>query len=126
MRNGKRRGFTMVELLVALAILGLLVSVAAPRYFGNLDRAREEVLKEDLYVLRDAIGKFYADRNRYPETLSELVTERYLRKLPVDPFTQSANSWVVVPAEDPSMGVVADVHSGAPNKGRDGTWLKDW
>lgn len=126
MRNGKHRGFTMVELLVALAILGLLVSVAAPRYFGNLDRAREEVLKEDLYVLRDAIGKFYADRNRYPETLSELVTERYLRKLPVDPFTQSANSWVVVPAEDPSMGVVADVHSGAPNKGRDGTWLKDW
>lgn len=124
--NGKHRGFTMVELLVALAILGLLVSVAAPRYFGNLDRAREEVLKEDLYVLRDAIGKFYADRNRYPETLSELVTERYLRKLPVDPFTQSANSWVVVPAEDPSMGVVADVHSGAPNKGRDGTWLKDW
>lgn len=126
MRSGKRRGFTMVELLVALAILGLLVSVAAPRYFGNLDRAREEVLKEDLYVLRDAIGKFYADRNRYPETLSELVTERYLRKLPVDPFTQSANSWVVVPAEDPSMGVIADVHSGAPNKGRDGTWLKDW
>jgi general secretion pathway protein G len=126
MRNGKPRGFTMIELLVALAIVGLITAIAAPRYFGNLDRAREDVLKEDLYILRDAIGKFYADRNRYPDNLQELVKEKYLRKLPADPFTQSANSWVVVPSEDPAMGVVADVRSGAPNKGRDGTWLKDW
>jgi len=126
MRNGKPRGFTMIELLVALAIVGLITAIAAPRYFGNLDRAKEDVLKEDLYILRDAIGKFYADRNRYPDNLQELVKEKYLRKLPADPFTQSANSWVVVPSEDPAMGVVADVRSGAPNKGRDGTWLKDW
>ncbi|MGB9991952.1 type II secretion system protein [Massilia sp. SM-13] len=126
MRNGKARGFTMIELLVALAIVGLITAIAAPRYFGNLDRAKEDVLKEDLYILRDAIGKFYADRNRYPDNLQELVKEKYLRKLPADPFTQSSNSWVVVPSEDPSMGVVADVRSGAPNKGRDGTWLKDW
>lgn len=126
MRNGKRAGFTMIELLVALAIVGLITAIAAPRYFGNLERAKENVLKEDLYVLRDAIGNFYADRNRYPDTLKELVDEKYLRKLPVDPFTQSSNSWVIVPAEDPSMGIVADVRSGAPNKGRDGTWLKDW
>lgn len=126
MRNGRRRGFTMIELLVALAIVGLITAIAAPRYFSNLDRAREDVLKEDLYILRDAIGKFYADRNRYPDNLQELVKEKYLRKLPADPFTQSPNSWVVVPSEDPAMGVVADVHSGAPNKGRDGTWLKDW
>lgn len=116
----------MIELLVALAIVGLITAIAAPRYFGNLDRAKEDVLKEDLYILRDAIGKFYADRNRYPDNLQELVKEKYLRKLPADPFTQSANSWVVVPSEDPAMGVVADVRSGAPNKGRDGTWLKDW
>lgn len=126
MRNGKRAGFTMIELLVALAIVGLITAIAAPRYFGNLERAKENVLKEDLYVLRDAIGNFYADRNRYPDTLKELVDEKYLRKLPVDPFTQSSHSWVIVPAEDPSMGIVADVRSGAPNKGRDGTWLKDW
>lgn len=126
MRSGKARGFTMIELLVALAIVGLITAIAAPRYFSNLDRAKEDVLKEDLYILRDAIGKFYADRNRYPENLAELVKEKYLRKLPVDPFTQSPISWVVVPSEDASMGVVADVRSGAPNKGRDGTWLKDW
>jgi len=122
----RTRGFTMIELLVTLAILGLIVSIAAPRYFGNLDRAKENVLREDLYIMRDAIDKFYADRTRYPDTLDELVTERYLRKIPVDPFTQSAKSWVVVPAGDPDMGAVSDVRSGAPNTGRDGTWLKDW
>ena len=116
----------MIELLVTLAILGLIISMAAPRYFGNIDKAKEDVLREDLYILRDAIGKFYADRARYPETLDELVTEKYVRKLPVDPFTQSAKSWVVVPADDPTMGIVSDVRSGAPNTGRDGTWLKDW
>jgi general secretion pathway protein G len=116
----------MIELLVTVAILGLLVSIAAPRYFGNMDKAKEDVLREDLYLLRDAIDKFYSDRNRYPNTLNELVTEHYLRKIPADPFTQSPNSWVPVPAGDPSQGVVMDVRSGAPNTGRDGTWLKDW
>jgi general secretion pathway protein G len=124
MRTNK--GFTMIELLVTLAILGMIISIAVPRYFGNIDRARENVLREDLYLLRDSIDKFYSDRNRYPDTLNELVTERYLRKIPVDPFTQSANSWIVVPAADPTSGVVADVKSGAPNTARDGTWFKDW
>lgn len=116
----------MIELLVTITILALLVSIAAPRYFSNMDRTKEDVLKEDLYLMRDAIDKFYSDRGKYPATLQELVTERYLRKIPVDPFTQSANSWAPVAPLDPSLGAVADVHSGAPNTGRDGTWLKDW
>ncbi|MGG7607182.1 type II secretion system protein [Massilia sp. BKSP1R2A-1] len=122
----RSRGFTMIELLVTLAILGFLVAVAAPRYFGNMDRAKEDVLREDLYVMRDAIDKFYADRGHYPDALDDLVKEHYLRKIPIDPFTQSARSWVPVPPADPSLGAVADVRSGAPNTGRDGTWLKDW
>lgn len=120
------RGFTMIELLVTLAILGLIISVAVPRYFGNIDRAKEDVLREDLYLMRDAIDKYYSDRNRYPDKLSDLVSERYLRKIPVDPFTQSVNSWVVVAAEDATQGAVIDVKSGAANTARDGTWLKDW
>jgi general secretion pathway protein G len=122
----RKNGFTMIELLVALTILGLLVSIAAPRYFGNMDRAKEDVLKEDLYILRDAIDKFYSDRSKYPESLDELVKEHYLRKVPVDPFTNSARSWVLVPSEDKSVAGVFDVRSGAPNAGSDGTWLKDW
>lgn len=116
----------MIELLVTLAILGLLVSLAAPRYFGNIDKAKEDVLREDLYLMRDAIDKFYSDRNRYPDKFSDLVTAQYLRKIPIDPFTQSTLSWVPVAPADPSLGAIADLRSGAPNKGRDGTWLKDW
>ncbi|MFS2002653.1 type II secretion system protein [Duganella sp. CT11-25] len=119
-------GFTLIELLVALAIVSLIVAVAAPRYFGNIDRAREDVLREDLYVLRNAIDHYYSDKNLYPNALADLVKERYLRKIPVDPFTQSANSWIVVPPADTSLAGVADVKSGAPNTARDGTWLKDW
>ncbi|WP_373987777.1 type II secretion system protein [Duganella sp. BuS-21] len=122
----RKRGFTMIELLVTLAIVSMILTLAVPRYFGNVDRTKEDVLREDLFILRDAIDKYYADRNRYPNELKDLVTEKYLRAIPVDPFTQSAFSWVVVPAEDPELGAVANVHSAAPNTGRDGTWLKDW
>lgn len=122
----RKNGFTMIELLVAVTILALLVSIAAPRYFGNMDRAKEDVLKEDLYIMRDAIDKFYSDRSRYPETLEELVAERYLRKVPIDPFTQSNRSWVLIAAQDNTIPGIVDVRSGAPNVGRDGTWLKDW
>lgn len=123
MRN---RGFTMIELLVTLAIVAMILTLAVPRYFGNVDRTKEEVLKEDLFILRDAIDKYYADKNLYPKELKDLVTEKYLRGIPVDPFTQSAVSWVAVPPDDPSLGAVANVHSAAPNTARDGTWLKDW
>ena len=120
------RGFTMIELLVALAIIGMLVAIASPRYFGNIDRTKEDVLKEDLHVLRNALDHFYADRNVYPETLDDLVKERYLRNLPIDPYTQSSHSWVPLAPADASLGGVADVKSGAAGTARDGTSFKDW
>ena len=120
------RGFTMIELLVTLAIMGLLISLAVPRYFGNIAKAREDVLREDLYLMRDAIDKYYSDRNKYPDKLEELVTGLYLRKIPADPFTQSSYSWVAVAPTDGSPGAVADVRSGTPGKARDGTLFKDW
>jgi general secretion pathway protein G len=122
----RKSGFTMIELLVAVTILALLVSIAAPRYFSNMDRAREDVLREDLYILREAIDKFYSDQNRYPETFAELVKEKYIRRIPVDPLTQSPNSWIPVPVNADGTGGIMDVRSGAPNLARDGTWYKDW
>jgi general secretion pathway protein G len=119
-------GFTMIELLVALSIVAMILTLAAPRYFGNIDRTKESVLREDLHILRDAVGKYFSDKNKYPDALEDLVKEKYIRSIPVDPFTQSAHSWLVVAPEDAALGGVADVHSGAPNTGRDGTWLKDW
>lgn len=122
----KKTGFTMIELMVALAILATILAVGVPRYFSSLDAAKESVLREDLYVLRDAIDKFYADNASYPETLSDLVTKRYLRAIPVDPYTRSANSWAVEAPSDGAAGAVFDVRSSAPGKARDGTWFRDW
>jgi len=122
----RSKGFTIIELIVALAIVGLILTIAAPKYFGNVDKSKEAVLREDLYILRDAIDKYYADKQKYPEALEDLVTAKYLRSIPIDPFTLSARSWVLVPPEDPSLGVVANVRSSAPNTARDGSWYKDW
>ena len=121
-----RRGFTLIELLVVMAIIGLLVSLAAPRYFSSVDRSREAVLRSNLSTMRDAIDKFYGDRGRYPDTLEDLVGKGYLRAVPRDPITESTATWVVVPPEDPEAGGVFDVRSGAPGKGRDGTEYGKW
>jgi general secretion pathway protein G len=126
MVNMRARGFTLIELLVALTIMATILSVAVPRYFSNIETAQENVLREDLYILRDAIDHYYSDKSVYPATLDDLVTQNYLRGIPIDPFTQSAKSWVAVAPSDPSLGAVFDVHSGAPNTARNGTWLKDW
>lgn len=130
MLNGKKpgalRGFTLIEILVSMAILATILSVAVPRYFNNVERSKEDVLRQDLSVVRDAIDKYYADKNHYPNTLDDLVTDKYLRAVPVDPLTQSSHSWIIVPSTDATLGVVSDIHSGAPNTARDGTWYKDW
>jgi len=122
----RRRGFTLIELLVVMAIIAILLTLAVPRYFGSLDRSKEAVLKEDLFQLRDAIGKYYGDKGKYPESLEALATEKYLRKVPVDPITESATTWVVVAPEDPQKGAVYDVKSGAQGKASDGSVFAEW
>jgi general secretion pathway protein G len=121
-----RRGFTLIELLVVMAIIAVLLTLAVPRYFGSMDRSKEAVLKEDLFQLRDAIGKYYGDKGKYPESLEALATEKYLRKVPVDPITESATTWVVVAPEDPQKGAVYDVKSGAQGKASDGSVYSEW
>jgi general secretion pathway protein G len=120
------RGFTLIELMVVLAILALLLTLAVPRYFSGVDRAKEAVLKQDLAATREVIDKFYADQARYPGTLDELVERKYLRAVPVDPITESAETWIIVPAAGDLPGGVYDLHSGAPGNAMDGTRYGDW
>lgn len=112
-----RRGFTLIEILVVMAIIATLLSIAAPRYFAHLDRAREVALRETLFVVRDAIDKFHADTGRYPAELRELVDQRYLRKLPVDPVSESTQTWITVPPPGDASGVW-DLQSGAGGEER--------
>jgi general secretion pathway protein G len=115
-------GFTLIELLVVMAIIALLLTLAAPRYFQSVQRSREAVLKENLHLMRDAIDKHYADTGKYPASLEELVTRKYLRRIPVDPITESATTWVIVdPPDKPGSRVLYDVRSGAPGKSLGGT-----
>ncbi len=126
MQLRKRAGFTLIELLVVMTIIATLLSLAAPRYMGNVDKAKESVLRENLASLRDVLDKHYTDTGKYPTALDELVTRRYMRKIPIDPMTDSNRSWIVVPPSDPEKGGVFDVRSGATSKSRDGTAYRDW
>ena len=109
----KRRGFTLVELMVVLTVIALLLSVVVPDYVGRMQKAEEAVLKENLVIMRDALDKHYADAGTYPASLEDLVAKRYLRAIPPDPFTQSADTWMAVPSGDPKRGGVYDVRSSA-------------
>lgn len=120
------RGFTLIELLVALTIIALLLSLVLPRYMGGITAAEEGVLKENLYLLRDALDKHFADTGRYPASLGELVGKNYLRRVPLDPITQSESSWVVVAPANAHLGAVFDIRSGAKGNGRDGKPYEQW
>src|SRR6266849_11007594 len=109
--NARKRGFTLIELLVALTIVGLLLSIVTPRYFGGVTRAEESVLRENLYLMRDAVDKHHGDTGRYPDSLEDLVTKKYLRTLPTDPMTNSAQTWIVVPPSDTPEGSAYDIKS---------------
>lgn len=108
-RARKRAGFTLIEIVIVMTIIGALAAIAVPAYQNSVVRAKEAVLKEDLYAMRDAIDKFYSDNGVYPQSLAELVKQRYLRFIPVDPFTNSKDTWVE--AHDELEAGVYDVKS---------------
>ena len=89
---------------MVLAIVATLLTLAVPRYFASIDKSKEAVLKENLYQMRDAIGKYYADKGKYPESLEALATDKYLRRVPLDPVTESTTTWVTVRARGPAEG----------------------
>ena len=127
MRARLHAGFTLIELMVVMAIIAMLTTLALPRYFHSVERSREAVLRQDLVIMRDAIDKFLADRGRFPTSLSELAELRYLRKVPPDPITDSTATWVVLapPGTEIKEGVY-DVRSGAPGKSLDGEPYESW
>lgn len=110
----------MVELMVVLAIIALLLTIALPRFFQGYERAKVATLQQDLNVMRDAIDKFYGDKGMYPPSLQDLVTARYLREIPVDPMTTSSETWAVVSPPDPKLSGVYDIRSGAPGASAEG------
>ena len=124
--TGRRRGFTLLELLAVMAIIATLLTIAAPRYFRSLQRSKEAVLKQDLTTLRESIDKFYGDTGKYPPTLAVLVEKRYLRGIPVDPIAKTADKWIVVNSDDPEDTGVKDVKSGAEGMGENGVPYVAW
>jgi len=131
-------GFTLLELLVVMTIIGILAAIAVPALKDSPQRAREAALREDLFAMRSVIDQHHGDKGSYPPDLQTLVTDGYLRKIPVDPMTKSADTWVVAYEEaaaaadappdasgSTTPGII-DVHSGSTAKALDGTLYKDW
>jgi general secretion pathway protein G len=130
-RGLTQRGFTLVELLVVIALISILAAMAVVQHRNSVQRGQEAVLKTNLFRMRDAIDQYYADKGKYPSSLDTLVSEQYIRRIPIDPFTNSADSWQTVPAEpDPANPSaepgIYDVKSGAQGTALDGTNFADW
>jgi len=130
---GTERGFTLIELMIVVTIIGILAAIAAPNYQWGIIKAREAVLLEDLYTIRSTIDQYYADQGKYPDTLRALVEDKnkYLREVPKDPFTRSNETWVVTPppaSDEPGYGGegVYDVHSGSTRIGSNGVPYSEW
>ena len=133
MKRGK--GFTLVELLVVMAILGILVAIAVPQLQKAPIRAKEATLREDLFTFRSCLDQYYADKGHYPDTLQTLVTDKYFRKIPIDPFTKSADTWQLVMEEPDSSDTasqsqdppgIIDVKSGSKQPSLDGSLYNTW
>jgi general secretion pathway protein G len=130
-RKPAQSGFTLIEMIIVLALISILVSIAVPVYQQHLLHAKEAVLKEDLYSMRNAIDQYTQDKGKAPQDLNDLVTAGYLRLLPKDPFTNSNSSWQPVQEDvltsiDQTQPGISDVHSGSNATSSEGTAYSTW
>jgi general secretion pathway protein G len=131
LRRRKSRGFTLIELMIVISIILILVSIAVPLYNQSIIRAREAVLRQDLFAMRSVIDQYTLDKGKAPQSLDDLVTAGYLKEIPKDPFTNARDTWQAEP-EDVLLSVdqdepgISDVHSGASGTGTDGTAYSSW
>ena len=124
-------GFTLIELLIVIALITILATMGVVQYRNSIQASKEAVLHTDLFRMRDAIDQYYADKAKYPASLDALVSDGYMRAIPQDPITKSADTWQTVPAEPEPGNTSTDpgiytVKSGAPGAGLDGTSYSDW
>jgi general secretion pathway protein G len=120
------RGFTLIELMIVMSILGILLIIAQPMYKESTIKAKEAVLMENLFTLRDVLDQYYVDKERYPDSLDDLASDSYIRTVPIDPFTKSIDSWQLIPPPDGYDGNVYDVHSGSDLISLGGTPYNEW
>jgi len=127
----RSRGFTLIELLIVIALISILATMGVVQYRNSVQSSKEAVLHTDLFRMRDAIDQYYADKAKYPASLDALVSDGYMRAIPEDPITKSADTWQTVPAEPEPGNTSAEpgiynIKSGAPGTGLDGTSYSDW
>jgi general secretion pathway protein G len=130
-RFSRASGFTLMEMMIVMVLIVILAGIGLTTYGNSVQRAKEATLKEDLFRMRDAIDQYYADKNKYPSNLEALVSDKYLRAVPVDPFTGTADSWQTTASEpdpsNPSLETgISDVKSGSDQTGLDGSRYADW
>ncbi|HEV8393821.1 MAG TPA: type II secretion system protein [Vicinamibacterales bacterium] len=130
-RSSRASGFTLMEMMIVMVLIVILAGIGLSVYGNSVQRAKEATLKEDLFRMRDAIDQYYADKNKYPGSLEDLVSEKYLRAVPVDPFTQKTDSWQTTTSEpdpgNPSLeSGISNVKSGSEQTGLDGSRYADW
>ena len=121
-----RKGYTLIEMMIVISIISILATIAMPSFQRSLIRAKETNLHRTLFILRDTIDQYYADHGRYPDSLQDLGTDKYIRQIPIDPFTGSSDTWITIPPEGFAEGNVYDVHSGSHKVSLGGTPYNEW
>jgi general secretion pathway protein G len=126
LKTRNQKGFTLIEMMIVLAIMSILATIATPNMQRYIVRAREASLRETLFVFRDVIDQHYSDQGKYPGSLQELVKMKYIRSIPIDPITGSSSTWIITPPEGEEKGGVYDVHSGSDRVSLDGEPYNEW